>query len=167
MEVAADALVEAIRSAFAGVPRGSITLHEAEVIDAYGTDAQRRAARRRDMEKSWEEVPDSAVAECPNALSHLDPEGWRYYLPAYMIWSIRHLQRGAMIPDCTIYALALHDDAELRKYMKARFRLLDSAQSRATCLFLRHMAANDRHVDGRVATQALHEFWGRFGDDTT
>jgi len=43
---ASDTIIEAIRTAFAGVPRGAITLHEAEVIDSYGSAEERATAVR-------------------------------------------------------------------------------------------------------------------------
>ena len=73
----AEAIIEAIESAFAGTPPGAITIHEAEVIDDYGSDAERRAARERDAEGSWDQVPDWDIEECQDALCFLDPEGWR------------------------------------------------------------------------------------------
>ncbi|MEO5726786.1 MAG: DUF6714 family protein [Byssovorax sp.] len=72
----AEGIIEAIRSAFADVLRGSITIHEAEVIDRYGSDAEHQKARRLDTEESWERVPDSDIEECAAPLSHLDPERW-------------------------------------------------------------------------------------------
>ncbi len=110
-----------------------ITIHEAEVIDSYGTEAERRRARRLDTEDRWDEVPDRSVEKCATALCHLDPEGWRFYLPAYMVWTLHHFKkRGVMVPDHTIYALDLsRHDRELREYHLRRFRLLDGAQSRA------------------------------------
>jgi hypothetical protein len=164
----AKAIIEAIRSAFAGVPRGCITLHEAEVLDSYGSDAERQKARRLDTEESWDRVPDRDIEGRTTALSHLDPEGWRYYLPAYMIWSLRHFRvSGSVVSDLTIYAFDLSScDSGLREYKMNRFRLLNHAQSRAVCRFLRYMAANDDYVDGGVANLALGEFWSQFGEST-
>jgi len=159
------AIVEEIRAAFAGVPRGAVTIHEAEVIDAYGTDAKRRRARLRDTEDRWDEVPDRTVEECTTALCHLDPEGWRFYLPAYMVWTLHHFKRtGSIVPDHTIYALDLSwNDRGVREYQLQRFRLLDEAQSRAVCRFLQHMVENGDTVDGRAARQAFTQHWRRFG----
>lgn len=160
----AEAIIDAIRAAFAGVPRGSITLHEAEVIDAYGSAEEQAEARRRDTEASWDRVPDLDIEECTAALSYLDPESWRYYIPAYMIWTLRHFRVNcSIVSDFTIYTFdASERDLALREYMSKRYRMLDVAQSRAVCRFLRYMAANDDHADGTVANVALADFWGRF-----
>jgi hypothetical protein len=165
MEAEVRAIVEEIRSAFAGVPRGAITIHEAEVIDVYGTDARRRRARLLDTEDRWDEVPDPAIEECTTALCYLDPEGWRFYLPAYMVWTLHHFRTtSSMVRDQTIYALdlSLHDPG-VREHQVQRFQVLDGPQSRAVCRFLRYMADHDDVVDGRVARQALAAYWERFG----
>lgn len=156
---AADEVIAAIRTAFEGVPRGTVTIHEAEVIDEYGSDEERAAARRLDTEAIWDHVPDTDIEACTTALCHLDPEGWRYYVPAYMVWSLRHYRESnSIVSDFTIYTFDPSGDAGLREYKLARFRLLDAAQSQAVCRFLRHMAANDDHADGRVAAIALTEY---------
>lgn len=79
-----ERIIQAIEQAFAGVSRGTITLHEAEVLDSYGTEAERRRARALDTEDDWRRVRDSSIEACPAALSYLDTESWRFYLPAYM-----------------------------------------------------------------------------------
>lgn len=141
-------------------------MHEAEVIDSYGSHAEREKARRLDTEENWERVPDHDIEECTTALCHLDPEGWRYYLPAYMIWSLRYFRVSrSIVSDSTIYTFDPDSsDSTLRRYKMDRFRLLDSAQSRAVCRFLRYMAANDGYADGKVANRALDEFWSQFGE---
>lgn len=162
-----EAIIDAIRSAFASVPQGRITIHEAEVIDGYGSPATREEARQRDTEEGWDRVPDQDIEECTTALSHLDPQGWRYYIPAYMVWSLRHFREGSIVSDATIYTLDVYGgDSALRQHSMSRFQLLDEAQSRAVYRFLRYMAAHDDHVDAAVADHALGEHWGQFGEST-
>lgn len=160
-------LVAAISAAFSGVPKGTITLHEAEVIDVYGSEEERAKARWLDQESSWECVRDTAIEECTTALCHVDAPGWRYYIPAYMIWSLRNFRvSDSIVSDHTIYTFDLSErDPGVRDYQLARFRLLNDAQSRAACRFLRFMALQDDHVDAGVAVQALDKYWGRFCED--
>jgi hypothetical protein len=162
-------IIEEIRSAFAGVPRGATTIHEAEVMDVYGTDAQRQEARRIDTEEQWDEIHPGSIADCTAALSYLDPEAWRFYLPAYMTWTLRHFHLGAAyggattVPDHTIYSLDLSGhDPGVREHKMERFRLLDEAQSRAVCRFLYLMAEHDDRVDADAAIEALAAYWHRF-----
>lgn len=152
----AEAVIEAIRTAFVGVPRGAITIHEAEVIDVYGSDAEREAARVTDTEPCWDCVPDADIEVCTDALCYLDPEGWRYYIPAYMIWSLRHFRVScSTVPDRTIYTFD-PSSPDLLEHNLARYELLDEAQSRAVCRFLRYMV-NENFADVVVAKVALDE----------
>lgn len=164
----AGAVLRAIEDAFAGVPPGRITIHEAEAIDRWAPDDERAAERRRDPERDWREVSDAAIGECQDALAFLDPAGWRFYIPAYMRWAIRHLGDGggSMVPDHTIYSLALSPAADLRAHQLARFRTLDAHQARAVCRFLRLMAATEE-VDCLVAGEALASHWARFCSERT
>jgi len=155
-----ESTIEAIRAAFRGVPRGEITLHEAEVIDSYGTAKERAAARRRDTEERWEEIPDKQIEECSNALSHLDPQSWRYYLPRYMEWTlVHHTTSRSITVDHTIYALLLGGDASINDYLRARYRQLTPEQSRAVSRFLQIMARADEHADAGAAGEALQKYW--------
>jgi hypothetical protein len=149
-----DDIVRAIEVAFAGVPRGRVTLHEAEVIDGYGTAEERQQARELDPEQDWRDVPGASIEECPDALSYLDPEGWRFYLPAYMRWALQHLKvsHNAAI-DPTIYSL---DGGS-----SPRFRTLNRMQARAVHHFLTCASQNDDACDAVVAQQALDSYWSQ------
>lgn len=160
-----ETIVQAIEAAFEGVRRGTITLHEAEVIDAYGTEAERRAARARDTEEDWRDVPDSSIAACPDALTFVDPESWRFYLPAYMRFGLRHLkERHNQALDHAIYSLAKGEDASLARYKLERFRTLSAEQAGAVRSFLELATANDAYCDAVVAKEALETYWSRAGE---
>lgn len=155
-----ESVIDAIRAAFARVRRGEISLHEAQVIDSYGGLAERRRARRRDVDGSWREVPDKSIVKCAWAMPHLDPKSWRYYLPAHMVWAIRHGHAGGLVvTDFTIYFLDLDDAGD--EYKMERFRLLADAQSSAVCGFLRYMATT-HECDTSAARRALRNYWGKF-----
>jgi hypothetical protein len=148
----ADDIIRAIEAAFAGVGRGRVTLHEAEVMDAYGSEAERGEARRRDREDDWTEVPAASIEECPTALSFLDPESWRFYLPAYMRLALLRLgQQHNDAIDQAIYSL----DGGTPE----RFRILNPAQARAVRRFLAFAAEHEAHCDATVAKQALDTHW--------
>lgn len=89
--VETDELLELIEEAFNGVKRGdAITLHQALVIDDYGSQEDFLAAAKLDTEARWQDVPALAIAENPAPFNFLDPAGFRYYLPAAMSWSVRN-----------------------------------------------------------------------------
>ena len=156
-EAERENLLRLIATAFKGVERGEITLHQAWVIDRVGTAEEERAAQRLDTESRWQDIPDTKIAEFPTALSFVDMESFRYYLPAYMTWTLRYGQTdttSSIIPDWTIYSL----DSETTNE-KLR-RLLSKEQRRAVCLFLRYCAQHTGYFDAKAATRAL-KYWDR------
>ena len=161
----AESIIGDIHDAFRGVRRGEITLHEAVVLDEYGTPEARDEARQRDTEERWEQLPDTHVEECGWALCHVDPQSWQYYIAPLMIWSLRYFRSNddSVVPDFTIYTFdpnVKHED--LRSYKLDRHRLLDDAQARCVCRFLRYMAQHGDRADDFVANDALRKYWGRF-----
>src|SRR5262245_43324220 len=169
MDAEARSIIEAVHHAFRGVTPGAISLHEAEVIDVWGSNEERAAARRIDKENSWEEIPDQHIEECTSALSHVDPESWRYYIPRYMEWSLHNFRTSdSVVSDFTIYSFAPSgkNKPELREYSLQRYRLLTPQQSRVVYLFLRYMAKHDDHADTRVANEAMRKYWGAFAGDS-
>src|SRR4051794_16144118 len=85
-----QSLIEEITAAFDGVSReGGISLHEAEQIDCHGIAEERAEARKVDTDRRWQDVPDQWLEELPAVPHFLDAVGFRYYLPAYMIWAMK------------------------------------------------------------------------------
>ena len=157
-----DRVIREIEDAFRGAPLGSVTLHEAEVMDAYGTEAERGAARDLDRERDWRDVPDASIRECPAALSFLDPLSWRFYLPAYIRYGLLHPTEGTV--DSAIYALAPAGIRQPERTTEERFNTLDDGQVRAVCSFLLFAAAHGEWCDDVVAKEALDDYWsGRGG----
>ena len=96
-----ERIIDQIRLAFAHVSReDGVTLHEAKVIDDYGSADERIAARVLDLDSHWQDVPDHLIEEHQETLCFVDPKGFRYYLPAYMVW--RFGTTGPRIPYLSI-----------------------------------------------------------------
>lgn len=90
------ALIAEIHAAFEGVMReGGVSWSESEVVDDFGTDEERAAARAEDTDRCWTELAYDAdwnIGPASGGWSFLDPIGFQYYLPAAMI---RRLVFGA------------------------------------------------------------------------
>jgi hypothetical protein len=156
-----DEIIARITAAFSGVPRGGITLHEAVVIDHYGSDAERRTARARDAERRWQDVPDTVIESHPSVFSFLCPESFRYYIPAYMVWSLRyHRISDSLSSDFTIYSLTPTRDKGQDRWRLERFEIFSPAQARATWRYLQFMAeCSDGYADDTQARFALKTYW--------
>ena len=83
-----------IRAAFKGVTReGGISWSESRVVDGYGLEEERAAARAQDTEQSWEDLVDDPKWRegfGVGGFCFLDAVGFRYYIaPAMIRWTRR------------------------------------------------------------------------------
>jgi acyl carrier protein len=150
-----------IVKAFANVTReDGVSLHEADVIDDYGTTSERSAARALDTENSWQGIPDSNIAHYYWILSFLDSKGFRYYIAAYMAWTIRNFDMtDSTSASSTVFALCLSKEPQLKQWALERFNALNAEQSKAVARFLEYMSHTCYHKSAR---EALDNYWSRF-----
>lgn len=90
--ITAKQLRQLLRESFADVNRaGGISLHQTDVIDAYGSADAMQAAALLDSDSHWTQVKDEWLETfCHSGgLGFFDAIGLRYYLPAYLDWFIR------------------------------------------------------------------------------
>lgn len=159
------ALIEEITAAFDGVSReDGVTLSETYVIDDYGSPEERAEVRKEDTERWWQNVPDDNISCADAALSFLDPKGFRYYIPAYLVWYLRKMDSSERDKSNTfesiIDALTIQNDSAIDEYSFPRFRLLNPQQSKAVARFLQFEAEHEGfHRDAR---RALERYWGQF-----
>lgn len=84
-------LIEKITAAFDGVSRqDGISLHAAQALDDYSSlEEAKKIGREMDRDTQWQEVPDKWLMQFQDIFPYLDPKGFRYYIPAYMVWSLK------------------------------------------------------------------------------
>jgi hypothetical protein len=160
-----QAVIQMIEAAFDGVPRPEeITLHVAEARDLYDydNDAQHRA-KDRHIDR-WQDVPDEHLHDCTTALSYLEADGMRYYLPAYMTWYLRHFGTNRVNLDSVLYALGPPDDPSHPPLHEGeRYRLFTPEQWRACAAFVRYCAEDETQwTDVDYATGAYLDYWHAF-----
>ena len=162
-----DKVIEMIESAFEGVPRPlEITLHVAEAHDNYdyGQDA---IHRQKDHQGPWQEIPDEHIEECQWALSHVDPVGFRYYLPAFMTWYLRNYTNAAKVmQDHALYALdPCVNDPELRLHKDQRVSLFSKEQLASCAVFVRFLAEDSTGMtDETFADRIYMDFWHQYDE---
>ena len=150
----------AIRSPFEGVSRGDgITLHQTALIDRCGSQRELKKAARLDSDRRWQDVRDSDIEAEYSALCFLDAKGFRYYIPAYMTWTLNNYAVSQSVTsDCTIYAFT-HDTED----KDPRFAALNEPQKRAIALFLRYFSeVGDGWADSYMASIALKFGWDKY-----
>jgi hypothetical protein len=161
------ALVAEIEAAFDGVAReGGTTLHEAGAMDDWKSAEEQRAARRLDGEARWQDVPDEDISARDSALSFLNAKGFRYYVPAFMLYALRHWAEDSdsVLSSCKYHLLHL-PSTSLRQSEPSRIAAryqFTAAQSRAVASFLR-FALDFDEARADAATSAAVEKWERFG----
>jgi hypothetical protein len=157
------ALIHRIHAAFAEVRReDGITLHEAIALDDYATAAECQQARRLDTDQHWTEIPDVWLEQFDSALCFLDAKGFRYYIPAYLIWALKHYRESRSFSiDSTIYAFLTQSN--LAAHQHAKWALLNPTQAEAIASFLQFWVDyGENYVDQRAAAKALEQYWSRF-----
>lgn len=139
------ALIAEITAAFDGVSReDGVTLHEATVIDDYGSLEERAEARKQDTEDKWQDIPEEDIRDANANLSFLDPKGFHYYIPAYIVWYLRNIDNAdpnywesyAFTFGSVIFHLAAGSHGKGRDRYLSKFKLFTPEQSKAIAHFL-------------------------------
>jgi hypothetical protein len=86
----------------------------------------------------WREMPDDLVESEYAALSFRSPDGFRHFIPAYMGFTLRHLDSGAAAVDSTIWSLApvFYEDQGIQEFVVSKLSSLTDVQRAAAIAFL-------------------------------
>lgn len=166
-ELSKKELINIITDAFDGVqPPETITLHVAQAHDDYdyANDDQHREFDQYDR---WQNIFDEDLLECPHALSYLDKVGVRFYLPAYMVFFLRHFGENIsdwIVPYSVLYSLDNHpDNKQLAAHHQERFSLFSPKQLRACSLFVKFCAEDKTwFADAHFAKRKYETYWVKY-----
>ncbi len=157
-------VVEAtIRQAFAGVRLGDgVSLVEAEAIDGYYERislAEAHRLRQFEITDDWTALTPSDLDS--ENLAHLDPEGLRYYLPAFMLRLLDEYQPGEMWCIGTIAALDQRSPHPL-----GFIDLLTNHQRAAIAAYVEALPelVELYHEDAAVIDRSLAQVWRSYLD---
>jgi hypothetical protein len=143
----AQRVIQAIRTAFAGVALGSgVGLYQAQGLDDYASEAELERLRSKDEKEDWARISADALNECYSSLSFFDPEGMRFHIPAYLIADLDGEYKHGM-------AFTLCNPRD-------QFTKLSAQQSAAVRLYLQYIVAEDDYdFDRPHIVRALEECW--------
>lgn len=147
-----------IEKAFSGVPHpGDARLLHPQCYD--DMDIQAFYGGRH-----WRDIPEKVIARANAALCFFSPEGFQFYLPAYMLFALRHYRSSSSFSvDSTIYALC-PSKGDLEQFSLSKFSLLTGPQREAVVAFLEVMIEEaEGHADTAIARRALSRYWRRRG----
>lgn len=168
-----EALIAEIYVAFRDVTReGGVSWSETGVLDDYGTEAERLAARDTDREWGWTELVDDSKWQPDTGwggFSFLDAIGTRYYLPAALVRSVR-LGRDVGIafhidfspPASGSLASSVINDFDLVAYRTEQLSLLDDRQRRCVARFVRFMLDWSRFVEDGFELKKWQRSWDAY-----
>ncbi len=92
-------------------------------------------------------------------MAHLQPEGFIYYLPAYLCAAVRHVSRNIFDSWSVFVGHACFQVTCRSDYQLSRFRRLTAAQENAVVHFLEFMVDRADDHDAELARKALDRFW--------
>ena len=157
-------LLQQVRTAFAGVVLGGgETIHQAHLEGTCSRGAPRWIAEgEKDPETDWSEVPDWKLEQGFSTLCFFDVEGWRFYLPAFLCWSLRNWRTTDFLTaDALVWNLTF-EKWGIPLNCARRFESLNREQSEAVYAFLDLL---DRYSGEADAGEAIRSYWHRFRKD--
>jgi hypothetical protein len=143
-------LISQIEVAFRNVTLGDgVSLNMTMFHDSWGCASEYKVLAKKDERKDWSAIPDSTLEQFKSVFCFTDLLGYRFYLPAYMRWTINnHRKSDNIIADFTIYAL----DPNKRPFTETRIvDWLTKSQIDVVVAFLDFCSLNDDSLDARVA----------------
>jgi hypothetical protein len=121
-------LIEKITVAFKDVVlEDGVSLHEARALDDYEDSRQ---ARQIDYKIRWQEIPDDWIEKFSDVFGFMDVKGFRYAIPAYMIWCLKYNRHDTNSFASTVISLKFYD------YRSKFFSSLDTTQQQVISEFL-------------------------------
>ena len=101
------AVIDQIERAFSNVTlEAGVSLHEADVIDDYGSDDERKKARAGDEKEDWQHISEEDIARYQHVLCFMDAEGLRFHWPAWMVFTLRRYKTSdSLSTDSVIYSI--------------------------------------------------------------
>ena len=153
-----EALRRQIEAAFANAPYPGDD-HIGFDADDWESAELARAFKGR----HWQELSPAELQY--HSSSFLSLEGFRYYLPAYLLAALE--DHGNLMPH-TVYGLTLPqgsspEEQRLRAWQLERFEGLSSTQKRAVRAFLEYARDEASHYfsQGQEPRLALERYWDR------
>lgn len=158
-----DNVIETIERAFPLEPLPSMTLHQAQLADdsltREITEEEWVAAGKPDVGRSWKEFADDEIIACDASQSHFDEEAFVYYLPAFMVFALRHHDVDSLHPASSQVGGALFSLTHRSAYSLARYKKLTAQQREAVIAFLEFMAVHANPFRAGEAQKALKRYW--------
>ena len=142
-------LLDSISAAFpAGGAHAGRSFRQAGEIDSHSASAPDVAP------VDWRDVPEHQLEAHHWGFTHFDAESWRFYLPAFLTYSVRHLSRGESLVIAACLSNLRSPDR-----VPPRFSTLSDRQRQTVVSVLEFLAFDSESDFTADACQVLEEYW--------
>jgi hypothetical protein len=148
-------LISTIEAAFDGVPKPhKMTLRVARAADDYVPEEEWSAIRALDSEARWQDVADTDLEEHWDVHPFFDAPAFRYYIPAFLVWAIRHYTTmDYHVEGMTLWSLKPENE---------QLQLLTEEQRYAITQFLKFGAMAFDDFDAQEAAVLYEGYWKQY-----
>lgn len=161
----AKAVIEMISRAFPREPVPSPGLYATHCADQLYmgaiTDEEAKIGSAKDQGRTWPEYGDDEIRVLNCAMAHQQPEGFVYFLPAYLCAAVRQLDAGDREDRNMLVCDACFQVGNPGKdeYQLRRLARLNHAQRRAIIAFLDYIVVQADMFEAEQARKALERYW--------
>lgn len=166
-----ERIVEGIKAAFAGVTLGKgVSLRQARAIDnsiSALDEADLPAWPGADVRDDWSQVSETELLQ--DNIAHLDDEGLRYYLPAFMLWLLDHYNDESYFLDTPDMARigTMHRIAPPKEFRESGYAMFDGWTPQQRAAIAAYVEALPRLVelqdeDPPLVERAIRDYWHQF-----
>jgi hypothetical protein len=142
-------LLDSISAAFPnGAAHAVLSGRQGDEIDSHETPSP------DDLPEDWRSVSERELEEHQWGLTHLDVESWRFYLPAFLAYSVRHFSRGESLVIAACLSNLRPPDR-----VPPRFSTLVDSQRQVVVRVLEFLAFGCESDFTADACQVLEEYW--------
>jgi len=153
-------LIDSVRRAFWDVPYpGDDRLLEEDSSAIYEVEK----LQSQDWNSHWANVPDSVIEWHANRLAFLSPEAYRFYLPAFISYSLEKPESSEPVLPFLVYNLM--ETAERKRDCYQRRIALFTPEQKSVVLDFLNFVRDDLKdaMCLREASIAIEWYWGRAG----
>lgn len=131
-------ITQEIKTAFGDMPYPGT---ERIVNDLQGYDLERKQIKEEfSRYENWQDVPRELLLQERDALPLFEPQGFRFYLPAYMLFVVEDYEGADTIPESIVHSQTLPDaGTELYEFVRERMVLFGEEQRKAILNFLEYL----------------------------
>jgi hypothetical protein len=155
-------LLDSIQATFPVTPLPSMTLHQGQLADESIrreiSEPEWRQAAEQDAGHTWATLSETALLECPCALSHFDERSFIYHLPAFLGFAIRNVAAPFLTREQSLVGSVVFAVTHRSPYSLGRYVLLSSPQRAVVVSFLQFMQLRSQW-HSQDALKALERHW--------